>query len=201
MDSPVRRVQLEDGELSLFSEVFARSVADALLRALLSGIAWRQDEITIVGKKVLIPRMQAWYADPGLTYTYSGLRLEPTTWSGPVAIIRDKVEALTGIRLNSVLLNWYRDGRDSNGWHSDDEPELGKNPIIASLSLGDTRKFALKHKRHPEMKHGLELKHNTLLLMSGAMQHHWRHCLPKTTKPVGDRINLTFRQIKPPPVG
>ncbi len=198
MDSPVRRVQIDNGELTLFSEVFSPSVADALLQALLSGINWRQDEITIVGKKVLIPRLQAWYGDPGMIYTYSGLRLEPTPWSGPVSIIRERVEALTGTRFNSVLLNWYRDGRDSTGWHSDDEPELGRNPVIASLSLGDTRRFVLQPRRESDTRHALLLEHNTVLLMTGALQHHWRHALPKTAKPVSDRINLTFRQIKSP---
>jgi len=159
------------------------------------GIDWRDEEILLFGRRVAVPRRVAWYGDPGASYTYSGTPHHPEPWTPALTCTRDRVQELTGARFNAVLLNLYRDGRDGMGWHADDEPELGPNPVIASVSLGATRRFCLRHRRRRDLRIDLPLAHGSLLLMSGATQHHWVHALPKTTAPVGERINLTFRWV------
>jgi alkylated DNA repair dioxygenase AlkB len=141
-----------------------------------------------------VPRLSAWYGDAGAVYTYSGLRLEPLPWTPVLLEIKQATERLSGTRFNSVLLNLYRDGQDSMGWHSDDEPELGPEPVIASVSLGALRRFVFQHKKR-RWRIALDLEPGSVLLMAGATQHHWRHALPKTRRPVAPRINLTFRTI------
>ncbi len=165
------------------------------LHKLIEKTPWRQEEITVWGKTHLQPRLSAWYSD-GKSYTYSGLRLEPCPLTAELRQLKQVVESRTGYPFNSVLLNYYRDHRDSMGLHSDDEAELGCNPVIASLSLGATRRFMLAHKadRSIEKIH-IVLADRDLLLMEGATQHYWKHALPKQGKPCGPRINLTFRQI------
>ena len=148
------------------------------------------------GRKMPQPRLTAWYGDPRRSYTYSGLRLEPTAWTPLLLDVKWRVEDAVGAAFNSVLLNYYRDQRDSIGFHSDDEPELGHRPVIASVSLGEERTFVLKHKtaRHvPPIR--LRLASGSLLLMRGETQHRWRHGILKATRPCGPRINLTFRSI------
>lgn len=139
--------------------------------------------------------MSCWIGDSGACYRYSGVRHEPVPWPEVLQPLRDRLIRETGIRFNSVLANLYRNGHDCMGWHSDDEPELGKQPVIASLSLGATRRFVFKHRREPARKLALELPHGSLLVMHGDTQATWRHALPRTRKPVGPRINLTFRRI------
>jgi alkylated DNA repair dioxygenase AlkB len=160
-----------------------------------SRIDWRQEDILIFGERRRVPRLVAWHGDPGATYVYSGTVHEPVPWTADLQRIRTRAEALTGQRYNGVLLNLYRDGRDGMGWHADDEPELGPNPVIASVSLGATRRFCLRHRRRKDLKLDLLLPHGSLLCMSGATQHHWVHALPKTRRPVGERINLTLRLV------
>jgi alkylated DNA repair dioxygenase AlkB len=144
--------------------------------------------------------LTAWFGDPEARYTYSGLSLEPMPWTDLLADIRSRVEALAGASFNSVLLNYYRDHRDSMGMHSDDEPELGRNPTIASVSLGEQRTLTLKHKFKKELKPvQLPLDSGSLLLMKGATQHHWKHGISKLSRPCGPRVNLTLRWIVPPP--
>ncbi len=133
--------------------------------------------------------------EPGVVYSYSGMRHEPQPWPDLLRPIRDRLVRETGVAFNSVLANLYRDGRDCMGWHSDDEPELGMRPVIASLSLGATRRFVLKHRRDPERKLAFDLSHGSLLVMRDDTQEDYRHALPRTSKPVGPRINLTFRRI------
>lgn len=159
-------------------------------------ISWRQDELTMYGKKVTIPRLHAWYGDSATQtqYGYSGLMLEPLPWIPTLLKIKHDVEYKLGMHFNSVLVNLYRDGNDTVGWHSDDEIELGINPTIASLSLGQTRNFSLKHKLLNK-KLSLELKTGSLLVMSGETQACWQHSLPRTKQAKLPRINLTFRQI------
>jgi alkylated DNA repair dioxygenase AlkB len=151
------------------------------------------------GKEVPQPRLTAWYGDPAAQYTYSGLTWEPRPWTPTLLDLRRRLEAATDARFNSVLLNYYRDGRDSMGWHADNEPELGAAPAIASLSLGASRRFRLRPYRggltHPSFS--LDLPTGSLLLMRGPTQQHWQHELPKTARPVGPRLNLTFRWIVP----
>ena len=203
----VQAFDIEGGHLLLFRQVFATHVAEQLFIQLRDEIAWRQDDLLVAGKRIPIPRLQAWYGDRQAHYAYSGLSLAPSPWNETLLEIKRVVEAAVGIRagiedwtgsgvaFNSVLLNLYRDGKDSVGWHSDDEPELGPQPVIASLSLGATRSFVLRHKRSGE-KIKLQLEAGSLLLMAGRLQHNWQHQVPKTRLPVGERINLTFRLIQ-----
>ena len=170
--------------------------ADALLAGLTAEVAWEQRAIRMFGQQLPQPRLTAWYGDPAARYTYSGLTWEPRPWTPALHALRQRLEAATRTRFNSVLLNRYRDGRDSMGWHSDDEPELGPAPAIASLSLGATRRFRLRPRAGlAHAPFGLDLPHGSLLLMRGPTQHHWQHALPKTARPVGERLNLTFRWV------
>nr|WP_262904666.1 alpha-ketoglutarate-dependent dioxygenase AlkB [Hymenobacter lucidus] len=172
--------------------------AEALLRELTDTIAWRQESIKLFGKAVPQPRLTAWHGDPAAHYSYSGLSWQPQPWTPALQMLRNQVEAATGTRFNSVLLNLYRTGQDSMGWHADDEPELGDEPVIASVSLGATRRFRLKP-RHTELTPHepvtLELTSGSLLVMRGPTQRHWLHAVPKTVQLVGPRLNLTFRRI------
>ena len=192
-----RRIELADGELVYFAGAFAPRLADALFARLRREIDWRREEITLFGERHAVPRLVAWHGDPQAVYSYSGVEHRPLPWTAPLTEIRERVEARAGHRFNAVLLNLYRDGRDGMGWHADDEPELGPNPVIASVSLGATRRFRLRHRRHRRETVAIDLEHGSLLVMQGATQHHWLHALPKVTRPVGERINLTFRWVRP----
>ena len=187
---------ITDGEL-LYAPDFLDPVdADQFLRQLLDGIEWEQHQVTIFGRQLPAPRLSAWYGDPDARYTYSGLSLTPRPWTEPLSTLKTQIEAVADSTFNSVLLNHYRDGQDSMGWHSDDEPELGPAPTIASLSLGGTRRFLLKHKYRKELAPvELALGHGSLLIMRGQTQMYWKHQIPKTKRPVDARINLTFRRI------
>ena len=190
---------LPDGEFRLWPTAFDAAEADALFTELRHAIDWRREEVLIFGERRRVPRLVAWHGDPGARYTYSGTPHEPLPWTTPLERIRDRVGRLTGARFNAVLLNLYRDGRDGMGWHADDEPELGPAPHIASVSLGAARRFCLRHRRRKDRKLDLWLGHGSLLLMGGESQRHWVHAVPKTSRPVGERINLTFRQVRPAP--
>lgn len=169
---------------------------DLLLKELVEQTPWRTDVINLLGKEYRQPRLTAWFGDAGAHYTYSGLSLKPLPWTGLLSTLRSRVEALARAPFNSVLLNYYRDHRDSMGMHSDDEPELGKNPTIASVSLGERRTLVLKHKFRKELKpFQLTLDPGSLLLMKGATQHNWKHGINKLGRPCGPRVNLTFRRI------
>lgn len=151
------------------------------------------------GKRHPQPRLIAWYGDRGRGYTYSGIRLEPLPWNETLLKIKDHVEHLTASMFNSVLLNYYRDQNDSMGFHSDDEPELGPQPVIASLSLGERRTFVLKHKNRKDLKPvKIALESGSLLVMKGDTQKNWKHGIDKETRPCGPRVNMTFRDIVPP---
>jgi alkylated DNA repair dioxygenase AlkB len=188
-------LDLPDGAARYWPAAFEATEAARLMTDLRHGIDWRDEEILLFGRRVAVPRRVAWYGDPGASYTYSGTPHLPEPWTPALTFTRERVQELTGARFNAVLLNLYRDGRDGMGWHADDEPELGPNPVIASVSLGATRRFCLRHRRRRDLRVDLPLAHGSLLLMSGATQHHWVHALPKTTAPVGERINLTFRRV------
>jgi alkylated DNA repair dioxygenase AlkB len=142
-----------------------------------------------------VPRLTAWHGDPGAVYTYSNIRMEPEPWTPLLESIRDRVSEFCKAEFNSVLLNLYRDGNDSMGWHSDDEKELGPQPTIASLSFGAERTFKFRHKFNRSLKHSMTLSHGSLMVMQGETQALWQHSLPKTRKKVFPRINLTFRRI------
>jgi alkylated DNA repair dioxygenase AlkB len=190
-----RRVELPDADVRLWPLAFDPIEADALLAALRLEIDWQQEHVLIFGERRLVPRLVAWHGDPGTAYAYSGTTHEPRAWTPTLLGIRTRVETLTGQRFNSVLLNLYRDGRDGMGWHADDEPELGSNPAIASVSFGATRRFRLKHRRRRDTAVALDLAHGSVLLMAGATQHHYVHAVPKTVRQSGFRINLTFRIV------
>jgi alkylated DNA repair dioxygenase AlkB len=163
---------------------------------LLQKINWQQDNITVFGKTHPQPRLTALYGNEGKPYSYSNITMQPHPWNSLLQKIKYLIEARTECQFTTVLLNQYRDGKDSNGWHADNEKELGTNPIIASLSLGTERVFQLKHNTIADAKKNIILEHGSLLLMKGSTQHFWKHQIPKTAKPIGNRINLTFRSIK-----
>jgi alkylated DNA repair dioxygenase AlkB len=187
---------IPDAEIHYSAHVDLGADPDLILKELIEQTPWRTEVINLWGREYQQPRLVAWYGDPGAQYTYSGLSLEPLPWTGLLSTLRSRVEALADAPFNSVLLNYYRDHRDSMGMHSDDEPELGKNPTIASVSLGAQRTFVLKHKFRKELKPShLTLDHGSLLVMTGATQHNWKHGISKLSRPCGPRVNLTFRRI------
>jgi alkylated DNA repair dioxygenase AlkB len=186
---------MPDAEARLWPAAFEPEEASQLLGELIAGIDWQQEEVLIFGQRRPVPRLVAWHGDPGASYTYSGTPHDPLPWTETLDRIRSRVFALTGSGFNSVLLNLYRDGRDGMGWHADDEPELGRDPVIASVSLGAPRRFCFRHRRDRALKLDVTLSNGSLLLMSGATQHHWVHSVPKTALPAGRRLNLTFRTV------
>lgn len=192
-------LQLPDAELALWPQWLSVSVADQWLAQLTEQTPWQQPQVRIYGRYVVVPRLVAWYGDAEASYRYSGLTHQPLPWTPLLAQIREQVEQAAGQSLNGVLLNYYRDGQDSMGWHSDDEAELGVNPLIASLNLGGTRRFDLRRKGQSRIEHSLDLQHGSLLVMRGATQHHWQHQVAKTRASCAPRLNLTFRLIKPTP--
>ncbi|MBR9828886.1 MAG: alpha-ketoglutarate-dependent dioxygenase AlkB [Oceanospirillales bacterium] len=185
---------LPDADIRYQPDFMRPADADALLAELLHAVTWRQDRIRLFGKEHPIPRLQAFQADAGIGYTYSGLRMNAAPWLPALLPLKQKLEALCDRPFNALLLNLYRDGQDAMGWHADNEPELGQNPLIASVSLGAPRRFRLRHSASRDT-HALTLEHGSLLLMAGPTQHHWQHCLPRTKRCQHPRINLTFRLI------
>lgn len=159
-----------------------------------NNIPWQQHKVLVYGKWHHTPRLTAWQSSGNQAYKYAGLLHNPDPMTPPVQTIQQKIAETTGFACNSVLLNWYRSGADAMGYHADNEPELGNNPVIASLSLGATRKFVLKHNTI-KISQTFPLQHGSLLVMRGALQHHWKHALPKALRVAEGRINLTFRQI------
>jgi len=191
-------VPLLDGEIYYLSRLELPKPAEDLLRSLIDRVPWRAEEVVVWGKRYPQPRLIAWYGDKGRGYTYSGIRLEPLPWNETLLKIKHDLEHLTGSIFNCVLLNYYRDQNDSMGFHSDDEPELGPQPVIASLSLGERRTFVLKHKTRKELKPvKIQLESGSLLVMKGHTQKNWKHGIQKESKPCGPRVNLTFRSIIP----
>ena len=185
-------IPIDGGALALLAQLpLALSNAE-VFESLLHETPWREESVFVYGKRHLQPRLTAWYGDA--SYAYSGLRLEPLRWTALLLEIRAAVEAACGRRFNSVLLNRYRNERDSMGMHSDDEAELGNDPVIASLSYGATRTFILRHKRDKRTVR-LPLEDGSLLLMGGQLQRNWLHGINKSTRPLGERLNLTFRYI------
>ncbi|NJD04944.1 MAG: alpha-ketoglutarate-dependent dioxygenase AlkB [Methylococcaceae bacterium] len=185
-----------DGELYYQAGFLDAAEADHALQVLQGEMAWDQEVVTIVGRRIQVPRLVAWHGDPEAIYRYSGLNHLPKPWTPTLHALRERVKTVSDLRFNSVLGNWYRTGEDSMGWHADQEKSLGANPWIASVSLGAERLFKLRHNSgKPSLE--LFLGHGSLLLMGGCLQHRWRHCLPKSRSVTGARINLTFRLIHP----
>lgn len=186
---------LPDANIVYYPKFLNKSEADFYFTTLLKELNWEQHNIKIFGKTLPQPRLTSLYAENNTSYSYSNLTLHPHLFTSELKELQQKLIQLIGCHFTHCLANLYRDGIDSMGWHSDDEKELGKNPIIASLSLGEVRKFQLKHKFRKDLKYDLELEHGSLLIMQGATQHFWKHQLPKTKKNKSPRINLTFRSI------
>ncbi len=190
------QLQAPQTRLFYWRHFLPQEVSQSLYQVLMAETHWQQDSIKLFGKVIPLPRLQAWYGDQGCHYSYSGLDLSPRSWTKTLISIRHQIKEKAGTRFNTVLLNLYRNGSDSNGWHADNEPELGKNPVIASLSLGETRRFKLRHCFDKTVKPiTIDLPSGSLLLMAGTTQHYWQHCLAKTSRTVSPRINLTFRNI------
>ncbi len=183
-----------DGELYLIKKFFLLDVSDHLFNTLLNNLAWQEEQIFLYGRWIKVPRLMCWYGDKEASYYYSGVIHHPLPWTKPMVEIKQKIESKFLFSFNSVMANLYRNGSDSMGCHADDEKELGKNPTIASLSLGEERLLKFRHNKHKETQN-IVLSHGDLLLMSGEIQHHWKHELPKTKKKKTERINLTFRNI------
>jgi alkylated DNA repair dioxygenase AlkB len=188
-------LQLPNAELIYYPEYFGIEEADQYFNELLQQTNWKQDDIKVFGKTYQQPRLTALYGDSGKPYSYSNITMYPEIFTPLLKKIKSKIEQESGHRFNTVLLNLYRDGQDSNGWHADNEKELGKNPVIASVSFGETRPFHFKHRTIKTERHKLDLTHGSLLIMKSEMQHYWLHQIAKTKKPVSPRINLTFRYI------
>ncbi|NOU27380.1 MAG: alpha-ketoglutarate-dependent dioxygenase AlkB [Polyangiaceae bacterium] len=190
------RVQLPlGGELDFRPDWLAPAEADGVLASILGEAELTQESIVLFGREVLQPRLSLWMGDE--PYRYSGKTFAPAPWTPAVGSLRRRLEAETGYRFNSVLLNLYRSGQDSMGFHADDEPELGPRPIIASVSLGAARRFVLrpKAKAAAPLRHEMTLGHGSLLVMLGDTQRNWVHGIPKTTRAAGQRLNLTFRHV------
>lgn len=191
------KLSIPDAELVLWRHIDIGSTAD-LLSQLIVETPWKSQKITLWGKTYLQPRLIAWYGDDSQEYSYSGVTMKALPMTPRLLQLKARVESLSGCSFNSVLLNYYRNHRDGMGFHADDEPELGARPVIASLSIGATRQFVLKHKFRKDVKdRKLPLPSGSLLLMKGATQENWKHGVPKTSSVCGPRVNLTFRKILP----
>ncbi len=181
----------DDGTLTYFEHY-----SDETIETVTEGLVWRNDFITMYGKTHPLPRKTAWHGVAGLTHSYSGINMVAVEWTPILLKLKNQLEADLKTKFNSVLINYYRDGSDHMSWHADDEKELGPNPIIASLSFGETRSFQLKHKFDKSKKiFNLPITDGSLVVMGGELQHFWVHKIAKTAKPIGPRANLTFRYI------
>ncbi|MET0281680.1 MAG: alpha-ketoglutarate-dependent dioxygenase AlkB, partial [Steroidobacteraceae bacterium] len=190
-------IQMPGADLRYFPQFLLQPIADRYFKRLLEELDWRQERVFVWGKWHQQPRLTAWHGDPGSTYSYSGHALTPSPWTPALDELRSHVEQAGGGRYNSVLLNQYRDHNDRMGWHSDNEPELGEAPTIASLSLGATRVLLFRHRSDKSLGvRRIELPHGSLLLMSGDTQKNWLHAIARERLPNGTRINLTFRWIR-----
>ena len=189
------RLNLPDADITYFSDFFNIGTANFYFQHLKEKVPWQQDDIKVFGKVHPQPRLTALYSNNGKPYSYANITMQPRNFTEVLLKIKRQIENHTDVVFTTCLLNRYRDGKDSNGWHADNEKELGRNPVIASVTLGQERYFHLKHRTDKNLKQKLLLEHGSLLLMQGATQHHWLHQVPKTAKTVGERINLTFRVI------
>jgi len=196
LKSELIKIDLAGGELYYMDNFISPNSISAYYNTLNSTIKWEQETIKMYGKKFLVPRQTAWYADSGVTYKYSGINHQPQPWNSLLLELKKNIESLVdNAKFNSVLLNLYRNGNDKMGWHADNEKELGINPTIASVSLGATRRFDLKHKTDSNKKLKIHIKSGSLLVMRGALQHNWLHQIPMQKKVLEPRINLTYRLV------
>ena len=198
LDNVCEQLKLPGADVLFYPDWLASGDGDVLMKTLREKIAWECHRIKIFGREVDSPRLSCWIGDAGASFVYSQTRFEPYAWLPELQVMRQRLQNEFDCKFNSVLANRYRDGADSMGWHSDNESELGKQPVIASISLGATRRFSFKARVENAKAVHLELSHGSLLLMRGDTQKNYRHALVKTSKPVGERINLTYRNIGSP---
>ncbi|WP_153798796.1 alpha-ketoglutarate-dependent dioxygenase AlkB family protein [Foetidibacter luteolus] len=184
-----------DGEVYFYPAFFNKAESDHYLKNILANIQWKQEPIKIFGKTLMQPRLTAWYGDATKKYSYSGITMQPLPWTPDLIAIKQKIETIAAVNFTSALLNLYRNGQDSMGWHRDNEPELGINPVIGSVSFGDARMFKLRNYADKKIIRQAILTHGSFLLMKGATQHYWEHQVPKTNAALKERINITFRII------
>ena len=187
---------IPDADIEYYPNFFKNDRADELFEKLRKEIPWQQDNIKVYGKTHPQPRLSALFGNEGKSYSYSNIVMQPHHWNPLLVFIKNEIEEICQENFTTVLLNYYRDGKDSNGWHADNEKELGRNPVIASVSFGAERYFQLQHNFIKEQKLKIKLEHGSLLIMKGSTQHFWKHQIPKTNVAIGPRINLTFRIIK-----
>ena len=190
-------IDLPNAAIHYWPNFFSTCNAVNLLKNLIESIPWQQNKIRFYGKESLVPRLESWHGEPGIRYAYSGIEMNAKPWTFELSEIKKAIEKEVSFCFNSVLVNYYRSGKDRVAWHSDDEKELGINPVIASVSLGEERKFKLRHKMYKQngLKSEIVLQNGSLLLMHGETQHHWMHEIPRTARSIGPRINLTYRNI------
>lgn len=193
-ESPIN-LKMKDANVYYYPNFFSKEESSIYFNNLLKNVHWQQDTIKVYGKTHLQPRLTAFYADNTKAYKYSNITMKPNTFDSELLKIKKTIETKLKTKFTSCLANLYRNGKDSNGWHADNEKELGLNPIIASISFGTERLFHFKHRYRKELKKKLILEDGSLLLMKGETQHNWLHQIPKTQKNIGKRINLTFRII------
>jgi alkylated DNA repair dioxygenase AlkB len=186
---------LPNAELIYIPKCFTQQESDSYFQIISAETGWQQDDITVFGKTYKQPRLTALFGDKNQPYKYSNIIMHPKAFTETLQIIKTKVEVFSEHQFNTLLINLYRDGNDSNGWHADNEKELGENPVIASVSFGEERPFHFKHRNIKDQRHKLILEHGSLLLMKGEMQHHWLHQIAKTKKQIQPRLNLTFRKL------
>jgi alkylated DNA repair dioxygenase AlkB len=194
-DSVGEVLSMPNAKVTFYRNFFDLQKSDEIFQILLNEINWRQDKMKLYGKEVNLPRKTAWYGDRDKSYTFSGIHLEPEPWTPTLQQVKQRIEEVAEVEFNSVLLNLYRDGNDGISWHTDAEPELGENPVIGSVSFGGARRFMFRHREDKDLKKEVELTHGSFLLMAGETQHFWQHQIPKTSRQVKQRINLTFRVI------
>jgi alkylated DNA repair dioxygenase AlkB len=185
-----------DAAIEYYPSFFDYNRANEFFEKLKNEIPWQQDNITVFGKTHPQPRLTALFGNEGKPYSYSNIVMQPNAWNPLLVFIKNEIEEVCQENFTTVLLNYYRNGKDSNGWHADNEKELGRNPVIASVSFGAERYFHLQHNTIKEQKLKIKLEHGSLLIMKDSTQHYWKHQIPKTAKEIGPRINLTFRIIK-----
>lgn len=191
----VIRFNLPNSDISYYPNFIENQKANSYLKYLKENVPWQQDNIKVFGKTYAQPRLTALYGTNGKPYSYANIVMNPHPFTPELLELKTAIESTVKVNFTTCLLNLYRDGKDSNGWHSDDESELGTNPVIASISLGEERFFHLRHKNDKSLKQKVILKHGSLLLMKGETQHFWQHQIPKTAKQIKERINLTFRVV------
>jgi alkylated DNA repair dioxygenase AlkB len=191
-----KSVGIPETVLQYIPGLFSNSESELFMEKLKHSVPWEQRTVSMYGKQIITPRLTAWYGDDRKSYNYSGNHFQPMPWTEDLLAIRERIRPFADTRFNSVLLNYYRDGNDSVAWHSDNEKELGPQPVIGSVSFGAVRAFDIRKKNDHHTKFSVRLESGSLLIMKGDLQQNWEHRIAKSGTPMGARINLTFRVIQ-----